>query len=652
MWRMMGLAHREVLAEPGSRVLMLGNVAIARGALEYGLQFASAYPGTPSTEIVEALAYAASRLGAPYVEWSTNEKVALEAALGAALAGARSLAAMKHVGVNVAADPLFSSAYTGVRAGFVVVSADDPGMLSSQNEQDNRWYGVHAYVPVIEPAGAQEALVAVKEAFRLSEEFNHPVMLRTTTRVGHTRVPVETGVINVDRLRPRGWFEKKPERTALVPANARRLREELVDKWERIARSLEEHPLNEAMGPEDSSVLVVGVGLGYRYAVEALRVLGALDRVRVLKLSASIPLPKGLLVEEASSREKVFFVEEGDPVVETLAKSAFFDEDVRVRVAGKSNGYVARTGELMLEKVLPGLARFLGVEWDPPEAMEPGLEPVPRPPVLCPGCPYRSVFYALRRALGKARVRPVYNGDIGCYSLGILPPFQMQDTIVEMGGSIGLANGMSHVLEEQFPVAIIGDSTFFHSGMPGLANAVYNKAPMLIVVLDNRTTAMTGHQPHPGVGVTATGEETLELDPTRVARAMGIEYTAVTDAFDVKGQERVFYDAIEYVKRERKPALVVARGACILVAMANARRMGVRYPVYRVVEEKCTACGLCYRAFNCPAISARDDGKAVIDPLLCTGCGECAQICPFDAFEPVEEPSEEWLRIMRTAKPV
>ncbi len=645
------MAHREVLAEPGKPVLMLGNVSIARAALEYGIGFASAYPGTPSTEIVEALSYASRKLGAPYVEWSVNEKVALEAALGAALSGVPALAAMKHVGVNVAADPLFSSAYMGVPAPLVVVSADDPGMLSSQNEQDNRWYGVHAYIPVFEPAGAQEAREAVFAAYEFSEKYQHPVILRTTTRVGHTRVPVVPGEIDLEKISRKGRFRRDLSRYALIPANARRLREELVPKWERMADDLSRHPLNRAEGPEDAKTLIVGVGLGYRYAREAARLLGVEDKVRILKLTGSIPVPSKLLVEEAASRETVFFVEEGDPVLETLAKSIFYDEGIRPRVLGKTSGHVGRTGELMLDKIVPGLAKALGIDYTPPEAPKPRIEPVPRPPVLCPGCPYRAVFYALRRALGKARVRPIYSGDIGCYSLGILPPFQMQDTIVEMGGSIGLANGMAHVVEDQFPVAIIGDSTFFHSGMTGLANAIFNKAPMLIVVLDNRTTAMTGHQPHPGVGVTALGLETRELEPAEIAEAMGIEYVTVTDAFDIKSQEKIFYDAIEYVKREKKPAMVVAKGACILLAIANARRAGVSYPIYDVDEDKCTACGLCYRAFNCPAISARDDGKSQIDPLLCTGCGECVQICPFDAFYPKEEPSQEWLKLMRTAKP-
>ncbi len=645
------MAHKEVLSKPGTRVLVLGNVAIARGALEYGIGFASAYPGTPSSEIVEALAYAARKLKVPYVEWSINEKVALEAALGASLSGVPSLVAMKHVGVNVAADPLFSSAYMGVEAPFVIVSADDPGMHSSQNEQDNRWYGVHAYIPVVEPAGAQEAKTAVIEAFRLSEKFKTPVILRSTTRIGHTRVPIDMGDIDLEKLKQKGYFKKNIQRYTLVPDHARKLRIKLLEKWEEISNFLSKHPLNRAEGPSDSNILIVGVGLGYRYAKEAVAMLGLTGKVRLLKISTPIPLPRDLIRREAEGREKIFFIEEGEPVVETLSKALFFEYNIHAKVAGKDNGYITKAGELMLDKILPGLARFLGVKYKEPEIARTTMQPPPRPPVLCPGCPYRAVFYALRRAVGKARVKPIYNGDIGCYSLGVLPPFEMQDTIIEMGGSVGLANGLAHVAEDQIPIAIIGDSTFFHAGMPGLANAVYNKAPMLVVVLDNRTTAMTGHQPHPGVGVTAMGEETRELDPRKVAEAYGIEYVALTNAFDIKGQEKVFFEALEYIKKEGKPALVVARGSCILLAIANARRQGVSYTIYTVDEDKCIACGLCYRAFNCPAIVPKPDGKVYIDPLLCTGCGECAQICPVDAFKPVKEPAPEWLKIMLTAKP-
>ena len=344
-------------------------------------------------------------------------------------------------------------------------------------------------------------------------------------------------------------------------------------------------------------------------------------------------------------------MEDGEPVVETLLKAALYDDGVRVEVWGKGTGHIPLTGELTLDKVEPAIAKALGVEPPRAEPVTLDLELPPRPPVLCPGCPYRSVFYALRRAVSQARVKPVYSGDIGCYSLGVLPPFRMQDTIIDMGASIGLGSGLAHVLEDQVVIAIIGDSTFFHSGLPALANAVFNGSPMLVIVLDNRTTAMTGHQPHPGIGLTARGKSSIELRPTEIARAMGVGYVAVTDAFDAKGQVQVFREALEYVKEKRAPALVVARGACILVAGREARKRGVEAPVYTVNWDKCTGCGICYKAFNCPAIVPTDSKKPVVDPVLCTGCGECADICPFDAFEPTGPVSEEWRRIMRDARP-
>ncbi len=648
------LAHKEVLVEPGKRVVMLGNVAMARGALEYGVSFASAYPGTPSTEITEALSYASRVLGAPYVEWSANEKVALEAAIGAALTGIPAIASMKHVGMNVAADPLFSAGYMGVEGALVVVSADDPGMWSSQNEQDNRWYGIHAYIPVFEPAGPQEAKECIIEAFKFSEQFKNPVILRTTTRISHTRVPVETGEINIELLSRKGVFKKNIPKYTLVPAHARMLRKELVDKWEKFAEHLSSHPLNKAEGPEHSETLVVAVGLAYRYVKELLALHGLLNKIRLLKISTSIPIPKKLLLSEAEGKTKIIFVEEGEPVVETLSKALFYDHDIRAKIYGKGTGHLELVGELELHKVESLLEKALDLtkRYYPPLKEFKPMELPPRPPVLCPGCPYRAVFYALRRAIGKARVRPIYNGDIGCYSLGVNPPFQMQDTIVEMGGSIGLANGMAHAQKDKVPIAIIGDSTFFHAGLPGLANAVYNRSPILVVVLDNRTTAMTGHQPHPGIGVTASGKEGVELSIVDAARGLGVEYVKTIDAFNIAEGEQEFYKALEYVKKEKKPALVVAKGSCILLALAAGRRVGV-YPVpYQVDEDKCTACGLCYKAFNCPAIYVKEDGKVYINELLCTGCGECAQICPFDAFKPVDEIPPEWLKLMREAKPL
>ncbi len=641
------MPHREVLAEPGTRVVMLGNVAIARGALEAGVAYASGYPGTPSSEILEALSEASKKLGGPHVEWSINEKVALESAYGASLSGVPAMATMKHVGVNVAADPLFSLAYTGTPSAMVVVSADDPGMWSSQNEQDNRWYGVHAYIPVVEPSGVQSAREAVIEAFNISRRHGHPIILRTTTRTSHTRGIVEVGQINVEAVRGKGKFRRKIERYTLVPSHARRLRIELLDRWERIEEELSRSSLNSVEG--DGELLILGVGLGYRYAREAARLLGV--EARIAKLQTPVPLPRTFIHKALEGIDRVLVLEEGDPVVEQMLKAFLHDEGVRVEVHGREDGYIQRWGELGLDNVVEALSKLTGVEAGLPKPPRVEASLPPRPPALCPGCPYRGVYPGLRRAVRSSRVEVVYSGDIGCYSLGVLPPFRVQDTIVEMGGSIGLANGMARVAEGQVPIAVIGDSTFFHSGITGLINAVHNRNPMLVIILDNRTTAMTGHQPHPGVPVDARGGEAPQVDIEALVRAIGVEHVETVDAFTIRGVERAVRRAMDYVRREGKPAVLIARGSCILVALSQARRLGVGYPVYRVNPDKCMACTVCYTAFNCPAIFSLEDGKAKINPVLCTGCGVCVEVCPFNAFEPVEEPSEEWILLMRTATP-
>ncbi|MEB3862182.1 MAG: indolepyruvate ferredoxin oxidoreductase subunit alpha [Desulfurococcales archaeon] len=641
------MPHREVLAEPGTRVVMLGNVAIARGALEAGVAYASGYPGTPSSEILEALGEASKKLGGPHVEWSINEKVALESAYGATLSGVPAMATMKHVGMNVAADPLFSLAYTGTPSAIVIVTADDPGMWSSQNEQDNRWYGVHAYIPVVEPSGVQSAREAVIEAFNISRRHGHPVILRTTTRTSHTRGVVEVGEINVEAVRSKGKFKRNIDRYTLVPSHARKLRIELLDRWERIEEDLSRSSLNSIEG--DGETLILGVGLGYRYAKEAASLLGV--EARIAKLQTPVPLPRTFLHKALEGVDKVLVLEEGDPVVEQMLKAFLHDEGIRVEVHGREDGYIRRWGELGLDNVVEALSRVTGVEASLPKPVSVEASLPPRPPALCPGCPYRGVYPGLRRAVRSSRAEVVYSGDIGCYSLGVLPPFRVQDTIVEMGGSIGLANGMARVAEGQVPVAIIGDSTFFHSGVTGLINAVHNRNPMLVIILDNRTTAMTGHQPHPGVPVDAKGGEAPQVDIEALVRAIGVEHVETVDAFTIRGVEKAVRRAMDYVRREGKPAVLIARGSCILVALSQARKLGIKHPVYRVNPDKCMACTVCYTAFNCPAIFSLEDGKAKINPVLCTGCGVCVEVCPFNAFEPVEEPSEEWILLMRTATP-
>ncbi len=638
------MSYPEVLGELGSRALMLGNVAVARACLEHGVGFASGYPGTPSSEVIEALAYAASRLGYPYVEWSVNEKVAFEAAYGSAMAGVPSIVTMKHVGLNVASDPLFSSAYTGVEASFLIVSADDPGMWSSQNEQDNRWYGVHAYIPVFEPAGAQEARESTLEALKFSENMKHPVILRSTTRVSHTRAPVTLGALARPRLS--GVFTKDVSRWNIVPMHARKLKEELLSRWERMEEMLSENPINTVEGPEDSKILVVGVGLGYRYARESLFKLKALNSVRLLKIVTSIPPPRKLLLRESEGRSAIVVVEEGDPVFETLLKSILYEEDVRVKVYGKASRHLKKSGELKADAVTKALASILGLNYSPETPINPPITPPPRPPVLCPGCPYRSVFYALRRAVKMSKMEAIYSGDIGCYSLGLNPPFNVQDTLIEMGGGIGLANGLAHVVKDKVIVATIGDSTFFHAGLPEIVNSIYNGAPMIVLVLDNGTTAMTGHQPHPGSGRDALGREARKLVIEDVVKGLGVSRVSVANSFNAREVEAKIREAIRDVVYEGETHVVVARGACILDAVRRASSLKVKRPIYIVDSDKCRACGICYKAFNCPAIMPGEDGRVSINASLCVGCGVCEQVCPFNAIRVLEPGDPEWGRIL------
>ncbi len=625
--------------------VLLGNEAIARGAIEAGVAVATAYPGTPSTEIVESLAEVANELGI-YVEWSVNEKVAFEVAYAAAIAGARSLVAMKHVGLNVAADPLMSSAYTGVEESFVIVSADDPSMWSSQNEQDNRIYGLHAYIPVIEPTTVFEVKEITRWAFEFSSKMKHPIILRTTTRISHTRVPIELGPI----AKPvrRGKFEKNPDRYVLVPANARRLRLEMLERWRRIEEELAECPFNAIEG--EGKELVIASGISYSYVDEALRILGVKDRVKVLKLASPVPLPRRLIEKAINGVERILVVEELEPVVEMQLRSMLSEMGIWIEVRGKD--LVGIPYEMTLDRALKALSKFLGVDYVP---LQPAAERepdfvFPRPPQLCPGCPYRPLFYVLRKIANeykaKRGVEPIFTGDIGCYTLGLNPPFRVQDTCVCMGASIGFANGFTHVVSDRIVIAIIGDSTFYHTGIPPLLNAVYNNAPFLTIVLDNHVTAMTGHQPHPGSGYRATGEPAKSIRVEDIAKALGVERIEVVDPFRVKDTEKIVKDLIEYVEREKKPALLVSRRSCALIAVRRALRSGRKVVRFVVDESLCRGCGICYTQFACPAIRPRstEDRRAIIDPELCTGCTVCASICPFGAIKPSEPIDiDEWL---------
>ncbi len=583
--------------------LLSGNEAIARGAYEAGAGFAAAYPGTPSTEILENFA----RYPKVTAQWSPNEKVALEAGIGASLAGVRTLVAMKHVGVNVAADPLFTFAYTGVNAGLVLVSADDPGMHSSQNEQDNRHYARAAKVPMLEPSDSAEARDMTALAFQMSEDFDTPVMLRSTTRISHSK-----GLLD---LKEGGGpaeikeYRKDPKKYVMIPAFGRLRHLEVLKRLEKLKDYAETTPLNRVeKGSDGGKIGVVTSGVVYQYVKEAL------PQVSILKLGMPFPFPEERVKAFAASVEKLYVVEELEPFLEGYMRS------LGLKVEGKS--LFPLFGEIdanmIAEKIL-GTPLYKKLE---PGDYDPAEIPM-RPPVLCPGCSHRGAFYVVKK------LKLITTGDIGCYTLSCLPPLQAMDTCICMGASISSAVGMvraNPALADKV-VAVIGDSTFFHSGLTGIVDSVYNKAPLTVLILDNRITAMTGHQHHPGTGRTLQGEETVALDIVDVVKGLGVKRVVEVDPFDTKGMEKVLKEELA----APETSVVVARRPCALLKKKPD-------PPFACDPELCIDCGICMR-LGCPAIS-QGDGHVQVDAALCTGCTLCGQICPKGALKEAGETHE------------
>lgn len=580
-------------------ILLSGNEAIAEGALEAGAHFASAYPGTPSTEILETL----SRRGGIRSEWAPNEKVAYEAAYGASLGGARALVSMKHVGVNVAADPLFSSSYSGVNGGLVLVSADDPAMHSSQNEQDNRQLARAAKIPVLEPSDSQEAKDFTLRAFEISEQFDTPVMLRVTTRICHSMSPVETERDKSWPKAPLRDYDRDFRKHVLLPANARP-RHVFV---ERRMEELEEYANGERnlnrIEWGDRTVGVITGGVAYQYVREAL------PDASILKLGMPHPLPRDLVREFADGVDEIYVVEELDPFLETQVRA------LGIPAVGKD--LFPLTGELNPDLVERGFQLSGNGDLSVSDRSQNGGSapslPV-RPPVLCAGCGHRGVFYTL------SKLGLIVTGDIGCYTLGALRPLESMDACLCMGASIGMAHGMEAALraagDERRVVGVIGDSTFMHSGITGLINTVYNGGSSTVLVLDNGTTAMTGHQDHPGTGVTASGEPGGQVDIAALCRAIGIRRVRDVDPYDIEALET----ALEEELSVDEPSVIICRAACRLVD-----RTPIAPSVHLDIE--CPGCGTCFE-LGCPAIDERA-GMAVIDPEVCCGCGLCVQVCPF-----------------------
>ncbi len=596
------------------REYLLGNVAIAKGILEAGAGVLSGYPGTPSSEIVDFLAPIAKEHGI-HVEWSVNEKVAMEVAIGASWTGTRSAVTMKHVGLNVAADPFMTLAYLGVGGGMVVISADDPYCHSSQNEQDSRRYAAFARVPCFDPADPQEARDMILRAFALSEEFGVPVMLRPTTRVSHARADVEVGSPGKRMDSPR--FEKDPARRVALPVHARPLHVELLDKQAGIEAALAKEAWNRA--EMKGEVGVIASGIAGLYAAEAIARMEA--DVSLLRIGA-YPISRKTVGDFLEEVGQVLVIEEMDPVVEEFVEMVAKESNPGVQILGKRSGAIPGVGELDPLTVRNAIAGMIDFPRTAALRLNPEILSIlpPRPPALCPGCSHRASYYAMRKAFGKDAVFP---NDIGCYTMGV--GMGTVDTCLCMGASITVGSGIRFGGEEKPICAVLGDSTFLHSGLTGLLNAAYNGARMTVTILDNSITAMTGHQPHPGAGRTATGETSPALSLEDICRSLGAGFVETADPYDLES-------AIETFERARDhPGLsvVVAKRACVISEI----RAGIRRPRFKVDEEKCGGCKLCVK-FGCPAIEF--DGNVAKIKALCSGCGVCAAICPQKAIEVVK----------------
>ncbi|TXT56839.1 MAG: Indolepyruvate oxidoreductase subunit IorA [Candidatus Thorarchaeota archaeon] len=614
----------------GTVKLLLANEAIARGVVEAGVRLVALYPGTPSSEIGNNLTFMAPHIPNFYFEFSTNEKVALEVAGAAAVAGVRSMMVCKGPGLNVAADPFFSLAYVGVRGGMVIVVADDPSMWSSQNENDSRYYALMGNIPMIEPADPAEAKSLLLEAYTLSEKLELPVLFRTTTRVNHTRAPVEFGAI--PELPEKIEFKKEPFRFVPIPAVARKRHPWLLEQIEKAREISETSSLNFTEGSGNLGIITSGVS--FNYVREALQSL-ELD-AEILKLGITHPVPEEMIKSFLAKHKRVLIVEELEPFLETHARRIAQREEISVEILGKEQGYFSRTFEYSPRIVIEALAKIInrntGINWDAIDDMEKDLPDLPpRPPLLCAGCPHRATYYAIRTA---TRGKAIYPSDIGCYTLSIAPPLETADILFDMGSSITTACGLSQVTDQDI-VCTIGDSTFFASGLPGIVNAVYNHHPISIVVLDNRTTAMTGHQPHPGTGVTGMQEEVKPTDIADVCIGLGVQYVKVINPFNsIPNLVKEVREMVSWTKENNAPAVLISKAPCALLTAAERRRTGDYPAKYFVDSDVCNACKRCLNRLSCPAMYLNPDtGKAVIDETLCNLCGTCVAVCPQGAIK-------------------
>jgi len=623
------LKHDASSEEEGKKVYLLGNEAIARGFIEGGIDVAAAYPGTPSSEIMEYLMKERKKFGY-YAEWSTNEKVASEVAIASSLSGLRAMTSMKGVGANVASEPFQAFTYMGAKGGIVLVVCDDVSMHSSHTEQDNRLFAIEAYLPTFEPSSVQEARDMARDCLELSEKWRQPVMLRSTTMLSHGGGVVSLGPVP-ERARV-GKFDKEPEHWVNLPANARRMKKELLERFDHIRKEVEHIKLNklEIVGGDKNECGIISSGISYSVVQEAAKILSA--NVDLLKLGITHPLPSKTIENFLNAHERVLVVEELDPTIEIRIAAISNKKKIDVEVLGKE--FVPRYGELNVSDAVKSIAGFMDLKV--PEGLEKaeGLSSeirniiIPRPPVLCAGCGHRNVFYAINLAERKLKRRIIKPSDIGCYTLGYFPPLNAVDTHFCMGASIGVSSGFSKALDD-LVVCTIGDSTFFHAGIPALINGVFNKAKFTVIILDNETTAMTGHQVHPGVGLLSDGTETKKVMIEDVVKACGVEFVRVVDVFDVEELVKAIMDGAGF----DGVSVIIARGPCILLKL----RAEGREVVYQIDQDECTKCGLCINRYGCPAIQWEGDDIVIIEEL-CAGCGVCAckLICPTENITRME----------------
>jgi indolepyruvate ferredoxin oxidoreductase alpha subunit len=607
----------------GKQILLLGNEAITRGALEAGIDVATAYPGTPSSEIADTFSkiakHAIKQTKDPgfYFEYSTNEKVALEISAAASFCGLRALTCMKHVGLNVASDALMTYLYVGCKGGHVIVSADDPYCHSSQNEQDNRFFALFGNVPMLEPTTPQEAKEMTRIGFDVSEELQLPILLRTTIRLNHARGPV---ILNkLQKPRGKGHFEKD-SLLAHVPVTARIKHLLLLNKMEKAEKISEKSSFNSVHNiGKTTDIGIISSGGAVNYVKELVEVLKL--NVKILKLGMTYPIPHKLCKQFIKSCNTIVIVEELEPILEHQFKTLAYDIHSDVKIYGKTTGHFSRLYEYTPNIVADAFSKIFKVKNPFQKPVQSKLKLPSRPSTLCPGCSYRALYYAVKKTTPKETIYPM---DIGCYTLGKGPPLEIADLLMCMGSSAGIACGLA-VFTNQKIVSFMGDSTFFHSGIPPIVDAVHHNHDIVITIFDNRITAMTGHQPHPGTEFDGMGKPAKLIKVEDVVKGLGVEHIEIVDPNNIKETMDAFKRALNF----RGPAVIVSKSPCTLLDLQRKRKAGEKEFVFCINQEKCNQCKTCIDQFGCPAMYYEESGVIYIDEIQCNGCGNCVEVCPF-----------------------